>query len=229
MFPAGLKQPHRKNGNRMSRHSETRRKETPRKSDEPNGDIIKHANRVHNRIGHMLAAAGRHAPDGSVYGKPGLFRRGARNLEKFLQKRASEPITARPMNRPDLPADTLQKNNLFFRQLLFLGILITDRTGHSQAIGLLRRSLSGRFDALRRTAPAAFPADRATQLEIMARGGPACAMHDGPAAGTRLSDLRSDCGRDSQRRHVENRRLFRKAGDPAERTDRFRSHPQGSV
>ena len=29
------------------------------------------------------------------------------------------------MNRPDLPADTLQKNNLFFRQLLFLGILIT--------------------------------------------------------------------------------------------------------
>ena len=29
------------------------------------------------------------------------------------------------MNRPDLPTDTLQKNNLFFRQLLFLGILIT--------------------------------------------------------------------------------------------------------
>lgn len=73
----------------------------------------------------MLQAAGRHAPDGSVYGKPGLFRRGARNLEKFLQNERPEPITARPMNRPDLPADTLQKNNLFFRQLLFLGILIT--------------------------------------------------------------------------------------------------------
>ena len=85
MFPAGLKQPHRKNGNRMSRHSETRRKETPRKSDEPKRGHYKAYNRVHNNIGHMLQAAGRHAPDGSVYGKPGLFRRGARNLEKFLQ------------------------------------------------------------------------------------------------------------------------------------------------
>lgn len=72
----------------------------------------------------VLQAAGRHAPDGSVYGKPGLFRRSARNLEKYLQNERRNQYR-RTMNRPDLPADTLQKNNLFFRQLLFLGILIT--------------------------------------------------------------------------------------------------------
>ncbi len=144
--------------------------------------------------------------------------------------RTSVGTNNRPSYEPTRPPGRYAaKEQSFFPAVAFSGYPDYDRAGHSQAIGLLRRSLSGRFDALRRTAPAAFPADRATQLEIMARGGPACAMHDGPAAGTRLSDLRSDCGRDSQRRHVENRRLFRKAGDPAERTDRFRSHPQGSA
>lgn len=159
----------------------------------------------------MLQAAGRHAPDGSVYGKPGFFRRGARNLEKFLQNERRNPITAlsyEPTRPPDRYA---AKEQSFFPAVAFSGYPDYDRTGHSQAIGLLRRSLSGRFDALRRTALAAFPADRATQLEIMARGGPACAMHDGPAAGTRLSDLRSDCGRDSQRRHSRKSSAFSKS------------------
>lgn len=66
----------------------------------------------------VLQAAGRHAPDGSVYGKPGLFRRSARNLEKYLQNERRNQYR-RTMNRPDLPADTLQKNNLFSDSCFF--------------------------------------------------------------------------------------------------------------
>ena len=51
------------------------------------------------------------------------------------------------MNRPDLPADTLQKNNLFFRQLLFLGILITIGLVILKQLGFF----VGAFLALRRS------------------------------------------------------------------------------